>query len=170
MRSYSRLAITGLMIGVVAATPASGEQIKYYVWTDANGVIHAEDRPPTDGDYETRVIEADENVVPAPAAVSGNEHPSTDGDREALPRSPRRGLISVRSPGNVDAAVADEEQRRLDNTPAPVTGGAATAPGAIPGSSGSGAPGAAGAPGATTATGAATAPGAPFVPRPLPGP
>jgi len=158
--------VVGLAGGLTAA-PALGEQIKYYVWTDENGVIHAEDTPPKDRDYETRVIEVDENVIPAPEPSPGSAGAARSGDdSESGGRSATRSDAGGSSSAS-DAAIAEEEQRRLGQEGVQ-TGGAATAPGAKTAPASSGAQGAGAASGAGTAQGAATAPGATFTPPPPP--
>lgn len=72
MRQHNCLAIVLLLLGGLAAAPVSGEQLEYYVWTDEYGVIHAEDTPPEDGDYETRIIDLEENVIPSPDLASSD--------------------------------------------------------------------------------------------------
>ena len=64
MRWYRRLAIAA-MLSAFAAVAVHGEQIKYYVWVDENGVTHMEDKPPKDREYETRIIEFGANVAPS---------------------------------------------------------------------------------------------------------
>lgn len=73
MRRRNCLVIAALLVGGLAVKPVAGEQIEYYVWTDENGVIHAEGAPPEDGEYETRVIELDENVIPSPEPAAATE-------------------------------------------------------------------------------------------------
>lgn len=163
MQWHKTWMITALVLGALTALPAAGEQLKYYVWTDDNGVVHLEDTPPKDRDYETRIIEVDENVVPSPGVAAGAERSSSgseDGGRSRSAPAAGDGTAS----GEVDAAVAEEEQRRLDNGSGPASGGAETAPGAEPAASGAAASGSGAASGSVTAPGAPTAPSASLPP------
>lgn len=45
---------------------AQAESFKYYVWIDAEGIVHAEEKPPKGVDYQVRIIEdINANVIPA---------------------------------------------------------------------------------------------------------
>lgn len=160
MRGHFLVVVVSIVLGGLAG-PATGDQVKYYAWTDDNGVRHFEDTPPKDRDYETRVIEVDTNVMPSPgipAATGG----APGGSPEPEPSSP----AATETPGPpdaVDRAIAEDEQKRLQEGDG-TGGGAETAPGADTAPSSSGAPSSGAASGASTAGGAATAPGAALPP------
>jgi len=160
---------TVLLFGLAAA-PVRGEQVTYYMWTDDEGVIHAEDTPPVDHDYETRTIEVPTSTSPAPSgdAGAGGGAPSP-GTEAGGGNAPTAGAPSEGPTTDAQRAVADEEQRRLEQEPGFNSGGAETAPGAETSSPGSTASGAEAATGGAGAQGAATAPGA-AIPPPVIGP
>lgn len=57
-----------LLASALNSLPASAaaEEFKYYVWIDAQGIVHAEEEAPKGVDYEVRIIEdVNANVVPA---------------------------------------------------------------------------------------------------------
>ncbi len=82
------MAMALLLLGGLAATPVSGEQLEYYVWTDEHGVIHAEDTPPKNGDYETRTIELEENVIPSPDLAAPEERSAMNPGGETADSGP----------------------------------------------------------------------------------
>jgi hypothetical protein len=169
MRWSTLLPFGILLVCGLAAVPAHGEQVTYYVWTDDEGVIHAEDAPPTDYDYETRTIDVDTNVAPpADSGASGDSSsPGTEsggGNAPSTESSPRGPTTDA------DRAIADEEQKRLEQGMGPESGGAETAPGADTANPSATAPAADAAAGGSAAEGAATAPGATITPSPVVGP
>lgn len=49
-----------------AAGVAAAEEFRYYVWEDAQGIVHADETAPRGVDYQVRVIEnINANVIPA---------------------------------------------------------------------------------------------------------
>lgn len=149
-----------LLYGLVAPTP--GEEMKYYEWTDEEGITHIEDTPPRDYDYETHVIEFDPNAAPSPGTASrGSSSPTGTG---SAPESSSSGAAGGAPPVNdTDRAIAEEEQKRLEEVPG-TRSGAETASGAQTAPSSSGAPSSGAASGAGKSSGAATAPGAALPP------
>ena len=61
----------------LAAAPAFAQQTaaEVYQWTDANGVTHYSQTPPSQGRYEQRVINAGGTAAPAATAAAPVEHP-----------------------------------------------------------------------------------------------
>jgi len=141
--------------------PAHGEQVKYYVWIDDDGVTHMEDRPPKDRDYETRIIEVDTGVSPPQSTFSSGSSGSSDTERRSSSRS---GTTDESSLDELDAAIADEEQQRLESEGGTAQSGASTAEGSTAAPAGSAAPASGAAAGGSTATGGASAPAATFPP------
>lgn len=136
--------------------PAHGEQIKYYVWTDDQGVTHAEDRPPKDRDYETRVIEVDTSGSSSPPAFSRGISGGGNTERRSSSSSGRSDDGPSRD--DLETTIADEEQQRLDSNTGVTQSGRNAAQGGSTATSGSAAPGAGAAAGGPTAGGAALAP------------
>lgn len=168
MRWPTLLLVGTVLLFGLAAAPVRAEQITYYVWTDDEGVIHAEDTPPTDRDYETRTIEVPTNASPAPSGDSGatGEAPSP-GTEAGGGNIPADTATSEPPTTDLDRAIADQEQKRLEQNSG--AGGAETAPGAQTASPSPTAPGSEAATGSAGAEGTATAPGA-AIPPPVIGP
>ena len=152
-----------VLVLYLSASPASGEIIEYYVWTDDDGMIHAAGTPPAGRDYETRTIVVDPGASAPAGAATDRRRPAADSGSARRADSPPEMMTDYSHPG-VDAAIAEEEQRRLEEGPAPDAGGAKTATGADTAVSGTTAPVSGTAAGGATAAGAATAPGAAITP------
>lgn len=170
MRGLNGLAVWVLGLYLLAS-PAYGETITYYVWRDDNGLLHMEDKPPKDRPYETRTIVVD-TASSSPPPVSGQGGSSSREGAGRATGSSSSGQAGEPDPGT-ETAVADEEQRRLEEISDPGAAGADTAPGADTADPGAAAPASGAAAAGTPAAGGATAPGAaipPAVPPAIIGP
>lgn len=66
MRTVFLQIAAALWLAGVLAGSAAAEEFRYYVWTDDQGIIHAEEKAPKGRDYKVRVIEdINANVVPS---------------------------------------------------------------------------------------------------------
>ena len=100
-----------LLLATLVSAPATAEDLKTYIWRDADGKVHYGDSPPRHEDYEEKMIPVDSNTVAAERAPAGSGRSVVDDD-DNEPRGsssdPERGL----TPEDI-ADIAEEQQRQL---------------------------------------------------------
>lgn len=75
-----------LLIAASLLAPVRAEEVRYYVWTDENGMIHAADQPPKNRDYETRTVFVEPGTGPADGFGSADGDASNEGANTGEPR------------------------------------------------------------------------------------
>lgn len=100
-----------LVLASLLVVPAAAEDLKTYIWRDADGNVHYGDNPPRHEAYEQKMISVDGGGEPPQSAPAGDRNMVEDDDDEE-PRGtggvPERGL----TPEDM-AAIAEQEQLRL---------------------------------------------------------
>ena len=100
------LVLAGLLMAPVAA-----EDLKTYIWRDADGNVHYGDNPPQHEDYQEKTIPVDGKAEPSPGVSGGNRRTVVDDDDDE-PRGASGDPERALSPEDM-AAIAEQEQYRL---------------------------------------------------------
>lgn len=81
MRNLLTTAVAAFLL--TAWVAVNGDEVKYYRWTDENGVTHISDRPPPGDDYETRSVNYEAGAsTPAPGASKDDPDEKDDSDED----------------------------------------------------------------------------------------
>ena len=99
-----------LVLASLLMAPAAAEDLKTYIWRDADGNVHYGDNPPRHEDYQEKTIPVDGKAEPSPSVSGGGRGTVVDDDDE--PRGASGDQERALSPEDM-AAIAEQEQYRL---------------------------------------------------------